>query len=123
MSIFAGVKRTTMNSYSFDTLQRTRKAMIHLTEDLSQRMTIEQLSRIALVNSHTLQGCFKYLYGKTIFEYVQELRIARAKELLRSTNLNLQQIAMLCGYREQSNFSFAFKKTEGLGPGLWRKGK
>ena len=112
-----------MHSYSFDTVQRTRKAMIQLTEDLSQRLTIEQLSRKALVNSHTLQDCFKSIYGKTIFDFVQELRIARAKELLRTTNLPIQEVATLCGYREQSNFSFAFKKTEGVGPGLWRKGK
>ena len=80
--IFAANKRTAMHSYSFDTVQRTRKAMGQLTEDLSQRLTIEQLSRKALVNSHTLQDCFKSIYGKTIFDYVQELRIARAKELL-----------------------------------------
>lgn len=48
--------------------------------------------------------------------------MAQAKELLKTTDLNLQRIAELCGYRESSNFSFAFKKIEGIGPGLWRKG-
>lgn len=109
-----------MNPYSKHTVQRIREAVIQVTGDLSQRMTIRQLSRIAGMNSRSFQDCFKSIYGKTIFDYVQDLRMARARELLKTTDLDLQGIAELCGYREKSNFSFAFKKTAGIAPGLWR---
>jgi AraC-like DNA-binding protein len=117
-----GGNKYAMNPYSKHTIQRIREAVTQLTVDLSQRITIRQLSRKTCMNSRTLQDCFKSVYGKTIFDYIQDLRMAQAKELLKTTDLNLQRIAELCGYRESSNFSFAFKKMEGVGPGLWRKG-
>jgi AraC-like DNA-binding protein len=117
-----GGNKYAMNPYSKHTIQRIREAVTQLTVDLSQRITIRQLSRKTCMNSRTLQDCFKSVYGKTIFDYIQDLRMAQAKELLKTTDLNLQKIAELCGYRESSNFSFAFKKMEGVGPGLWRSG-
>ena len=68
-----------MDTYSNYTVQRTREVIGLATGDLSQRLSVRQLARKAGVNSHTLQDCFKSIYGKTIFEYVQGLWIARAK--------------------------------------------
>ena len=110
-----------MDTYSNYTLQRTREVIGLATGDLSRRLSIRQLARKVGVNSRALQDSFKFLYGKTIFEYVQALRIARAKELLKTTDLTTEEIAWSCGYREPSNFSLAFKKMTGCWPGAWRK--
>ena len=112
-----------MDTYSNYTLQRTREVIGLTTNDLSRRVSIRQLAREVGINSRTLQDSFKFLYGKTIFEYVQALRMARAKELLKTTDLTAAEVAWSCGYREASNFSLAFKKTTGAWPGEWRKEK
>jgi AraC-like DNA-binding protein len=38
------------------------------------------------------------------------------------TDLGIQEIAEACGYTEHTNFTVAFKKKYGEGPGMWRKG-
>jgi AraC-like DNA-binding protein len=56
-----------------------------------------------------------------IFVFGQHARLALSMKLLIETELSIQAIAEECGYPEQSNFSVAFKKKYGIGPGAWRR--
>ena len=59
--------------------------------------------------------------GKSFREYVQEIRIQRAKELLLSTKLPLKQIAAQVGYENTSFFYQLFKRMTGISAGEFRK--
>ena len=59
--------------------------------------------------------------GQTFTEYLTSLRIARARELLRTTDLRSSQIAFEVGYNDAHYFSYLFKKNTGLTPSEYRR--
>lgn len=82
------------------------------TEELS-------LNEIALhVNfspSH-LSMIFSQQTGKTLIKYITDVRMNRAKELLRCTSKRSGEISSMVGYQDPHYFSYLFKKTQGLTP-------
>lgn len=64
---------------------------------------------------------FKESTGKTFIEYVTELRMEKAKELLSSTDLMLYTVAERVGYENPAYFTVAFKKNAGVSPKEYRK--
>ena len=63
-----------------------------------------------------LNHVFKTATGVTILEYITSCRIARAKELMESTGMNLAEIAEEVGYSHATYLSIVFKKQEGITP-------
>ncbi len=103
-------------------LEKAAEVKVLLNSDLSHHYPIGKLARKVGTNAKTLQDGFKQLFGKTIFEYGQGLRLEHGKKLLSETDLGIQEIAEACGYAEQANFTTAFRKRFGVVPGGWRKG-
>ncbi|MBQ6175234.1 MAG: helix-turn-helix domain-containing protein [Clostridia bacterium] len=64
---------------------------------------------------------FSQTTGRPFIAYLTALRIERAKELLRTTNMRLSDIAMEIGYNEPNYFSHVFRKTEGVTPKEYRR--
>lgn len=92
-----------------------------LTEDLSRRVTIEELSRRFLMNPSTLKEVFKAVYGQSIAAHIREHRMERAAELLRGTDESVARIAAAVGYESASKFSAEFRKACGQLPTEYRK--
>jgi two-component system response regulator YesN len=65
---------------------------------------------------------FKKYLGKTFIEFLTEIRIEKAKELLRNTNMKTYEIARCIGYRDAHYFSLIFRKTAGEPPSVYRTG-
>lgn len=87
-----------------------------IEQTIDQPMTIKELSRKVAMNECYLKKGFKALVGKTIHEYQQELRIGKAKELLRQQGQSVSDVANTLGYSSISHFSTAFKKATGMKP-------
>ncbi|WPX08561.1 helix-turn-helix domain-containing protein [Anaerocellum danielii] len=68
-----------------------------------------------------LSAIFKEKTGQNISDYIQNLRMNRAKELLLTTDYSVSQIAKMIGYTEVSGFTKAFKKFEGVSPNKFRE--
>lgn len=69
-----------------------------------------------------LSKLFKQESGRSILDYLNTVRMEKAKELLRGDNdLNLDEIAMQVGYSGRITFTRLFKKYEGITPGVYRK--
>ena len=64
---------------------------------------------------------FKKLNGLTLWEYVQMRRIELAADQLLSTDKNVSEIALACGYNSISNFNRSFKAMTGQTPVAYRK--
>ena len=116
------VKPKVSQIFSAHALACTAEAKQIMETDLSHHYTVPLLARKVGFNSSSLQVCFKQQYGKTIFEFGQDVRLEHSKKLLLETDQTIQEIAEACGYPEQANFSTAFKKKYGVAPGRWRKG-
>ena len=92
-----------------------------LTNDLAERITIEELSRKYLMNTTTLKRCFKQVYGETIAAHMKKHRMEEAASLLLKTQNDIAAIAQAVGYESQSRFAAAFKETYGELPTEYRR--
>jgi len=59
---------------------------------------------------------FKKHTGQTIYDYLVETRIARAKKLLSSTSIKVYEVSELVGYMSKAHFTEVFKKKTGMTP-------
>lgn len=72
--------------------------------------TFASLTKMALMSSTSLKTKFKKMYGTTVFEYFQRMRMHRARILLLTHKYSIKQIGRQLGYSNLSNFAIAFKK-------------
>ena len=82
-----------------------------------------QMSKIAnrfSVSPSHFSTVFRQEVGETFRDYLSNIRINRAKELLRTTNLKCSEVAYQSGYNDSHYFSFIFKKKTGLPPQQFR---
>ena len=92
-----------------------------LTQNLSERVTIEELSRKYLMNTTTLKRVFKQVYGETIAAHMKKHRMEAAGTFLLKTQDDIAAIAQAVGYESQSRFTAAFKESYGMLPTEYRK--
>ena len=87
-----------------------------LTADGFGHITIEQLATEFGVSITALKTSFKSVYGAPIYQYQKDLRLQKAQQLLRETDLSISVIASEVGYTSPAKFSEAFKKRFGISP-------
>jgi AraC family transcriptional regulator len=98
--------------------------LLHIREMLREeehpRLTLVELSRF--VGRHPVQICrqFHHHFDCTISEYMRRVRIARAQSLLHTRELELAEIALACGFSDQSHFTTAFRRLTGISPHRYR---
>ena len=83
-------------------------------------MSIDQLARMANTNRTRLRFIFKQMYGETIADFRNGIRMTRARQLLLETDLTVAQVSSQVGYADVSAFHVAFKKTFGCTPAVLR---
>ena len=107
----------------FQASQETIIRNVHdyLMEHLSERITIEELSRKFLMNTTTLKNVFKAVYGTTIAAHMKLHRMEQAAVMLGSSQTDIAGIAKAVGYESPSRFTAAFKNTYGILPTEYRK--
>ncbi len=64
---------------------------------------------------------FKKRFNLTPYQYIRYYKVVFAKEMLRTTNLTVSQIAENCGYSDETVFFRAFKAVAGTSPAIWRE--
>ena len=79
-------------------------------------------SHVALSNNHFCT-VFSQEMGITFTEYLTAQRVAKARELLASTDLRTSEISDAVGYNDPHYFSYQFKKQVGVSPRDYRKGQ
>lgn len=87
----------------------------------SQPLSLEQTASAIGLSPAYLSRIFRKETGITFNHYLNQLRITKAKDLLRHTNMRLLDIALLTGFEDQSYFTKVFRRTAGLSPSDYRK--
>lgn len=82
---------------------------------------LAELARLAQVHPSYLARTFRTLHGCTIGQYTRTLRVRRASEMLRSSRLPLSQVALACGFADQSHFTRVFRRVIGVTPAAYRR--
>jgi AraC family transcriptional regulator len=89
----------------------------HLDGDLK----LIDLSAIVNISPYHFLRLFKQSVGVTPHQYILQQRIDRAKYLLRSSSLDLDEIALRAGFCDRSHLNRCFKKILGQTPNQWRQ--
>jgi len=84
-------------------------------------MSLTSLAENFDITPQYLSAIFKEKTGKNLSDYILNLRLTKAKELLLSTDFSVNKIAKMIGYTEVSGFTKAFKKLEGVSPNKFRE--
>lgn len=93
----------------------------YLRDHLSEKITLDMLSNKFYVNKYYLTRLFRQTYGMTVNDYLLQIRISHAKELLRFSGMSVEEIGESCGITPLYYFSRIFKKVEGISPTDYRK--
>jgi AraC-like DNA-binding protein len=100
-------------------LDRIDRVIAILKENLAEPPSLEELGRRVGCSHFYLSRTFSQEMGRTISQYLRDLRMERAAELLRSGRHNVTEVALEVGYSSLSHFSTAFHETFGCCPGLY----
>jgi len=100
---------------------RIREVKQFIDENYAKKIALTDLSERFYINKYYLLRLFKGQYGMTVNEYVEGLRISKAKELLRFTDKGIREIGILCGFEDSHYFSRVFVKVEGISPSEYRE--
>jgi len=87
-----------------------------LSKNLDSPPSLTELSRQIGLNTFRLKKEFKEVFGVPVFKYLQNERMTKAHELIRSKNATVQEAAWHVGYDSLSSFSNAFHKKFGFRP-------
>lgn len=96
--------------------QQIHEAREILWQHIGDPLTIKELARKVAMNECYLKKGFKEIFGTTIFDFYQQLRMEHAKYLLYEKSLSVTDVSSMLGYSSISHFSAAFKKHTGLKP-------
>lgn len=98
----------------------TEKIKEIIEEDFKNKITAEYISKKLNYSPQYLNVVFKKNTGKTIFEYLTEFRIEKAKAFLKEPNSKIYLISQKIGYSKISHFRTIFKKHTGISPQEYR---
>lgn len=98
-----------------------RRLADYIESRLNQPITLGMLADIACLSEYHLARMFRVSFGMPPYAWIAARRIDRARELLGTTVLPLQQIADACGYADLSHFSHRFRAGVGVAPGRYRQ--
>lgn len=95
-----------------------RRAKNYLEDHIEQKPSLAELAKLARISTFHLAHVFRKTLGIAPHEYLLNLRIARAKELLRRGH-TIADVAHRTGFVDQSHFSKRFKRLVGVTPGQY----
>ena len=98
-----------------------KKAKIYLVENIDKAVDFEQLASELNVGYSWFRRMFRHYTGLAPCQYLLQLKLNKAKELLSETSLPIKQISWMIGFESQYYFSKYFKKKLGVSPTQWRQ--
>jgi YesN/AraC family two-component response regulator len=98
-----------------------KESIKHIRANFTEKIHIPFLAKLEGLSNSRYITLFRKEMGKTPSEYIRELRLAKACDLLLTTNMPISLVGNLSGYNDQYFFSKIFKKHIGTSPQIYRK--
>jgi AraC family transcriptional regulator len=84
-------------------------------------VSLEEIASACNLSRSYFIRAFRETTGRTPHQWLLERRVERARELLRHSDSSLSEIAIACGFSDQSHFTRTFSQMLGTPPGSWRR--
>jgi AraC family transcriptional regulator len=98
-----------------------RRAKEILRANLEGGMPVKELARECRLSTAHFSRAFRRSVGVAPHNWLNEQRIVLSKEKLCDGRLSLSDVAMECGFSDQSHFTRMFNRIVGVSPGAWRR--
>jgi len=96
------------------------KALQFINENYSRELTLDEVARAVNISYHYFSKLFKEETQQNFSDYITEVRMRHAKELLKNATLRIKDVAYQVGYQDPNYFTKIFKKVFGLTPSEYR---
>jgi AraC-like DNA-binding protein len=118
----AGIKKSAIQSRSLkkEDVERMHLARDIIVQNMNSPCTLIDLAHQVGTNDAYLKNHFKQVFGTTVYGYLQEIKMAHARELL-AQGKQVSEVAYLTGYKHTAHFTRAFKKHFGFSPGKMKQ--
>ena len=97
------------------------EAMAYIRNNFSEALTNERIAESVKYHPYYIGALFREHLGKTPHEYVDEIRLRHAEQLLLLSDGSIYEISSQCGYKTPEHFTRRFKLRYGMTPTAWRK--
>lgn len=125
MELLVYLSREVLSSSGFSGEKGINDAMMrardYILENYDKHISLSELASHVYLSESYLSHCFKARFGTSPKNFILQVRINRAKELLSSTDMKINDIALKVGFLSQQRFNDAFKRLENLTPLNYRK--
>ena len=100
-----------------------RRAKELLDAHIGGDITLNALARSCELSTRHFTRAFRQSTGMAPYQWLQHRRLEKAKQLLENSSASLSDIALDCGFADQSHFTRTFSRAVGVTPGAWRRMK
>lgn len=125
MELLIYISREILSSSGFSGEKGINDAMMrardYILENYDSHIALNELANHVYLSESYLSHCFKARFGISPKNFILQVRINRAKELLSTTDMKINDIALKVGFLSQQRFNDAFKRLENLTPLNYRK--
>ena len=102
--------------------RRMARVMAFVGAHIEHNFTVADLAEVACMSPAHFARSFKATTGRCPHEFLRQIRVALAKQMLADRHLPISDIALSTGFSSQSNFSRAFRDATGITPRDYRAG-
>lgn len=100
-----------------------RRATELLEAHLDGDIALQQVAEACELSVSHFSRAFKQTFRTPPYRWLIERRVDRARDLMTNSRLPLADIAIRCGFADQSALNRSFKRIHGVTPGIWRRGR
>ena len=115
------VFKTCIESKEKKEMRPITEAKNYIQEHYREPLKLEEVSRVIGFNATYFSTIFKKETGKSFLDYLTEVRMNKAKQLLCRGDLSVNDVAEEVGYQDLKYFSKLFKKATGISPSEYKK--
>ena len=102
-------------------MERTKLMITYIESNFANDINLNQVAKTAALSESECQHCFKRSTGLSPIQFLKEYRLLRSAELIRSTNMNISEIAAQCGFLDMSYFAKSFRQLFNVSPTTYRQ--
>ena len=100
---------------------RIARVVRHIQTNYSVPLRVNQLAALAGLSSYQFEERIRSIFQLTAGQFIRNLRLENAMRLLRASAAPIAQVALECGYSDQSAFTRQFRQTTGMPPSTYRE--
>lgn len=120
MEILSLLTRWKSGNFIYDNVRKVEQVINYMTDHYATPLTLAELSDFIKISPSYLGKIFKSVTGKSPITYLLEIRINKAKELLKDGD-SVSHVSEKLGFNDLFYFSKCFKKCEGISPSHYKQ--